>query len=81
MFRVHSKTGRKFRRNGITFDTSPATVEPDKLGWTEEQNKALRETPALHVEEMGGPPPPAAEPSTMRAESADTPESSRRRGR
>lgn len=53
-FRVHSKTGKPFRRNGITFTSEPQEIDTE--GWTPEQVDELLSpevSEALHVEHDG----------------------------
>lgn len=52
--KVHSKMGRPFRRNGISWETSPRTIDTAKLGWTAAQVAAIKADAALHVEDLDG---------------------------
>jgi hypothetical protein len=56
-FRIHSKTGRSFRRNGIVFTGEPRVVDAAELGWTTAQVAELMSTDTLHVDRLENLPP------------------------
>jgi hypothetical protein len=88
-FRVHTKTGGKFRRNGMTFGPEPTTIDTARLGWTDQQVADLKATPALYVEAVAAGPEPgtpdeavtAAEVAGESLPGAPTHAEARRRGR
>lgn len=54
-FKVHSKTGGSFRRNGIVFTSKPQTIDTDKLGWTPQQmTEFYRSYSALYIADASG---------------------------
>jgi hypothetical protein len=59
-FRVHSKTGKPFRRNGIAFTSEPKIVDSVDLKWSDAMVAALKETSTLYVEELPEAPAPKA---------------------
>lgn len=71
-FKVHTKTGRAFRRNGQTFTPEPQTVDGEKLGWTPAQIQALLTDPSLYVEDLDGPA--KGEPVSLKPPEPGTPE-------
>lgn len=57
-FKVHSKLGRPFRRNGVKFDVEPQVVDSEELEWTEDQMKeflSAETAKALFIEALEPP--------------------------